>query len=179
MTSVNISNTQTDLHSDKCNQEYENYQNDNQLNYQLLSSVYNNRLSKIKEINTNVRNIGGLSRDYNLNIDNENRNDLVQTENWLFNLHRTLSNCPTLNDPNLGKICKNNNLNSVNLYGESTRLSHPLYNYNGLDLYGYDQNGRNLNRNGNIHTVRPIANAVSIGLDTKSLAKDNYKNTRS
>ena len=43
----------------------------------------------------------------------------------------------------------------INLFSESTRLSHPLYNYTAVDVFTVDQNGRNLNRYENIHNNRP------------------------
>lgn len=178
MSCNNRLNSETDIHSDECNQFYQNYQNEKFLNYNLHMSAMNgdDRLTKISSLNTNVRNIGASSRGYNVNIKNNNLHDTIQTENWLFRLNRTLSNCPNLNDPNKDKICKSNELENINLFSESTRLSYPLYNYTGIDVYGVDQNGRNLNRYENIHNNRPPHVAcVSIGTDTRLSEKDAYR----
>lgn len=179
MTSVNISNTQTDLYSDECNQIKENIQNDNHMNYQLLSYYTgDNTLSQIPGINTNVRNVGGLSTGYNVNINNNNLPETIDTENWLFRLNRVLSKCPTLNHPNNGKICNTNKVEDIDLRPVSSRTSHPLYNYRALDQYGFNQDGKNLNRYDNVHSIRPIASAVSFGMNTKLMEKDHHKNIK-
>ena len=179
----NVLNTQTNLHSDKCNQKFEHNQNINHRDYQVLSDTCKNSdacnlFNNIPGFNPGVRNVGGSSRGYNISINNENKDDLVNTENWLFNLNRTLSNCPNLNDPRINKMCKNNQVNSIPLYGQSTRITHPLYYFRAVDVYKHDMSGRDLNRNGNIHTLRPIANAISIGVDTVLAEKDNHKNIK-
>ncbi len=178
MSCNNRLNSETDIHSDECNQFYQNYQNEKFLNYNLNMTAMNgnDRLTKIPNLITTVKQIGGSSRGHNVVSKVTDLDETINTENWLFRLNRTLSNCPHLNDPNKDKICKSNDYKIIDLFRESTRLSHPIYNYTGIDVYGVDQNGRNLNRYENIHNNRPSYVAcVSIGTDTRLAEKDNHK----
>lgn len=176
-------NTESDLHSDKCNQYYQNCQNDKFLNYNLHLSAMNTddkycnskELSKIPNIKTHVKHQGSSFRGSNIISSITSLADTINTENHLLRLNRTLSNCPNLNDPNKDKMCKSNEIEDINLYTVSTRISDPIYDYRGVNLHSYDKYGRNLNRIYSVTNNRPrFTHCISIGTDTKQAEKDNY-----